>query len=159
MEDKRLFILHQWPKLGKIFTGPTYRLVNKVPRVFIKPMRPRWATDLDVANLQAKTVPKNFIWSESAQWLLSSSVSKDSRSPYHAHGHVHMPIMTITLHMYKPIRFQWTWSGVNQPTGYWVMASAKFGTDERTNGQTDREHSKVPPFFLWKGWETINYIY
>ena len=59
------------------------RPVNKVPRVLITPMRPWWANDQDVAHLQAKTVPKNLIWSELAQF------PKDSRSPYHAHGHAH----------------------------------------------------------------------
>ena len=50
--------------------------VNKILRARITPMRPQWANDQDVAHLQTKTVPKNFIWSESVQWLRSSSVRK-----------------------------------------------------------------------------------
>ena len=40
------------------------------------PILPPWKNDLNVAHLQAKAVPMNFIWSESALWLLSSSVRK-----------------------------------------------------------------------------------
>ena len=36
----------------------------------------RWANDHDVAHLQAKTIPMNLIWSESAQWLWSYSIRK-----------------------------------------------------------------------------------
>ena len=49
--------------------------MNKVPRVLITPMRPCWANDRDVARFQAKTVPKNLIWSESVPRLRSSSSS------------------------------------------------------------------------------------
>ena len=35
-----------------------------------------WADDHDIAHLQAKTVPINLIWSESAQWLLSCGIRK-----------------------------------------------------------------------------------
>ena len=48
-----------------------------------------WANDQNAAHLHAKTVSMNLIWSESAQWLLSSSVRKDSRGLYHAHDHTH----------------------------------------------------------------------
>ena len=61
-----------------------------------KPIMPPWANNHNDAYLQAKTVPKNLILSELAQWLLSSNVCKipeafisDSRSPYYAHGHAH----------------------------------------------------------------------
>ena len=37
-------------------------------------MRPRRSNYHDVAYLQAKTVPMNLIWSESARWLLSSGI-------------------------------------------------------------------------------------
>ena len=40
------------------------------------PIMPPWANGHGVAHLQPKTVPMNLIWSESAQWLLSSSVRK-----------------------------------------------------------------------------------
>ena len=120
----------------------------------------------------------NFIWSESAKWLLSSSVRKipgalitpmgtpialigkwpwrctstgqDSSneldldwiglvvtefrirrdSPYHAHGHAHYVLMGKCpwrcMYMYSPRQFQWTWSGVNRPSGCRVLASARF---------------------------------
>ena len=38
--------------------------------------------------------------------------------------------MTTILHMCRSRQFQSTWSGVNRPSGYWVMVSAKF----RPNG-------------------------
>ena len=41
-------------------------------RAIIIPRRPRWAN----ACLQTKMVPKNLIWSESAQWLLSYGIRK-----------------------------------------------------------------------------------
>ena len=34
--------------------------------------------------------------------------------------------MTTTLHIYMPEWFQGTWFGVNQPSGCWVLASARF---------------------------------
>ena len=34
--------------------------------------------------------------------------------------------MTMTLHIYRPRRFQWTWFGLNRPSDYWVSASARF---------------------------------
>ena len=43
------------------------------------PMWPRWSNDHDVAHPHAKMVPMKLIWSESAQWLLISSVRKVSR--------------------------------------------------------------------------------
>ena len=61
--------------------------VRKIPGALIIPMMPmgmpiiyiyieRETNDQDVAHLQAKTVPMNLIWSESAQWLLSHGVRK-----------------------------------------------------------------------------------
>ena len=52
------------------------------------------ANDQYVAHLQTKTVPKNLIWSELVQWLWSSSVPQDSRSPYHTHEHAHNAVMS-----------------------------------------------------------------
>ena len=105
--------------------------------------------------------PKNLIWCESAQWLLSFGVRKIPGAliiPMMPRG---MPIiyiyidiyrqMTKMLHIYRPRQFQWTWFGVNRPSGYLVMASANFGLDERTDGRTDErtdgKHSIVPLFF------------
>ena len=34
--------------------------------------------------------------------------------------------MTMTLHMYRPWRFQWFWFGVNWPSGWWVLVSTRF---------------------------------
>ena len=42
--------------------------------------------------------------------------------------------MTMILHIYRPRRFQWTWFGVNRPSGCCVIAFASFG---RTNGRMD----------------------
>ena len=68
--------------------------VRKIPGALIMPMdmpiMPIWANDQDVAHLQAKTVPMNLIWSESAQWLLSCHVHKvwagrtDGRRAFHS---------------------------------------------------------------------------
>ena len=58
-----------------------------------------------------KTVPENLIWSESAQWLQSSSIPKIPGAlitPMDIHI---MPPwqMTMTLYIYGRRRFQWTW--------------------------------------------------
>ena len=54
--------------------------MRKISGTLITPMAtpiwPWWANDNDVAHLEAKTVPMNLTWSESAQWLLRSSVRK-----------------------------------------------------------------------------------
>ena len=54
--------------------------IGKVSRVIMmpmnKPMWPKWANNHDIAHLQVKTIPKNFIWSESAQRLWSNSIHK-----------------------------------------------------------------------------------
>ena len=67
--------------------------------------------------------------------------------------------MIIALQTYRPRGFQWTWFGVNWPSGCWVVASPSFLPDERPasqpaeqmDRQTGGEHSSVH-FFLWKGW-------
>ena len=87
-----------------------------------------WANYYGVAHLQTKTVPMNLIWNESAQWLRSSGVHKIPGALITPMG---MPIMPpwandMMLHIYRPRRFQWTWFGVNQPSGCGVPASARF---------------------------------
>ena len=90
-------------------------------------MRARWANDHDVARLQAKTIPKNLIWSEWAPVVAEFRRPQDSRSPYRAHGHANYTSMEKhDLHIYMPRRFQWTWFGMHRPIGCWVMASARF---------------------------------
>ena len=64
--------------------------ICKIPGAIIMPMGmpilPSWANDHDIAHIQAKTVPMNLIWSESAQWLRHSSICKIP-------GALTMPIM------------------------------------------------------------------
>ena len=48
----------------------------RVPRPANKVLGARRANKHDVAHLQAKTVPMNLIWNESAQWLLSNGIQK-----------------------------------------------------------------------------------
>ena len=79
--------------------------VNKVPRAFIIHMRLWWAYGQDVARLQAKTVSNNFIWSESTQWLRSSSIHKIPGALITPMG---TPIM--------PPMGKWTWCCTS--TGY-----------------------------------------
>ena len=73
--------------MGLISSESAQRLlcsgVRKILRAFIKPMgRPiippssPWANYHKVAHLQAKAVPMNLIWCESAQWLLSYGIRK-----------------------------------------------------------------------------------
>ena len=102
--------------------------MNKISRVLITPMRPRWANDQDAAHLQTKTVPKNLIWSESAQWLQSSSVCKIPGALIMPMGTPNMPPRQITMmmHIYRPRQFQLTWFWVNGPCECWVRASKRF---------------------------------
>ena len=83
----------------------------KIPGVLIipegTPMWPRWANNF--AYLQVKTIPMNLTWSESAQCMLSYGVRKYPRAlittwarPCGPDGQI-----TITLHIYRQIRFQW----------------------------------------------------
>ena len=44
----------------------------------------KWPNDHDIAHPQAKRVPVNFIWSESAQWLLGFGVCKIPEAYVHA---------------------------------------------------------------------------
>ena len=59
-----------------------------------------WANNHDVAHLQAQTIKKNLIWSESVQWFRSSGVRKipealitGYRCAYYAHVHAHVAPM------------------------------------------------------------------
>ena len=56
---------------------------------------------------------------------------------YESHIHDNVFIqLNMTLHIYRPRQqFQWTWFGVNLPSGCWVMVSAKFCPDEWTDRQ------------------------
>ena len=45
--------------------------------------------------------------------------------------------MSMTLHVYRPRRFQCTWSGVIRPSGCWVTACAESCPDERTDWRTN----------------------
>ena len=60
------------------------RPLNKVPRAIIMtvgmPMWPWWAYNHGGTHLQAKAVPINLIWCESAQWSTTSSVHKIPRA-------------------------------------------------------------------------------
>ena len=116
-----------------------------------------WANDHDVAHLQAKTVPMNLTWSESAQCLSSSVIRNipealitDSRSPYCTHGHTNVAPMG-KLPWYCTSTGQ---NGFNEPdlerivqvvTDLWHAQSLG-----QMNGwmdeQTDGEHSIIPLF-------------
>ena len=47
-------------------------------------------------------------------------LSRTWACPLYPHGQ-----MTITLRTYRPRQFQWTWFGVNRPSGCWVPASVR----------------------------------
>ena len=79
----------------------------------------RRVNDYDGVYLQVKTVAMNLICSESARWWLSSGIRNIPEAPIAPLGR------PITLNIYKPIRFQWTWFGMNPPNGCWVTGSAK----------------------------------
>ena len=105
--------------------------IRKIPRAFIMPMgipiMPPWANYHDAAHLQAKTVPMNLIWSETTQWLLSSGVHKIPGALIMPMGMLVMPVQENdkTMHIYMPRRFQITWFGGNQNSGCWGLASAR----------------------------------
>ena len=52
-------------------------------------------------------------------WGLQTTLTQ--LCPLCSHGQ-----MTMTLHIYRPIWFHWTWFGVNRPSGCRVPASARF---------------------------------
>ena len=133
------------------------------------PIMAPWANDHDVAHLQANTVPKNLIWSASAQCLPSSVVRKipwalitDSMSPYckfqepllqipgalitdprgryYVHGHVHVAPLG---------KWPWRcisrgWDSSNELDLEWiglVVAELRAGRTER---QTDGRMETIP---------------
>ena len=108
-------------------------------------MRAWLANDQDVAHLQAKTLPKNLIWDESAQWLLSSGVRKipgdlimPMSMPIWANDQdvAHLQTKTVPMILIWSELAQWLLS-------YGVRKVWAGRTDERTDG----EHSIVPLFF------------
>ena len=67
--------------------------------------------------------------------------------------------MTMTLHIYMPRWFQWTWFGLNPPSRCWVIVSAKFRLGKRT-GQMDRNNSIVPYFLsVWDNKQHLCIMY
>ena len=70
-----------WSESAQWLLSSDIRKISGIPITpMATPMRPQWANDHDAARLYAKTVPMNLIWSESAQWLLSSSIYKVTRT-------------------------------------------------------------------------------
>ena len=88
----------------------------------------------------------------SGSWVPPSTIFQETllcqwAYPYGCNGHV-----TIIFQIYRPRWFQWTWFGVNWPSGCWVMALANLGLVKRwINGWMDGDNSIVPVFFLGKG--------
>ena len=127
--------------------------VRKIPGALNMPMgvpiMPQWANDHAIAHQQAKTVPMNLIWSESAQWLWSSGVR---RIP----GGLLMPIIDGLAH-YAPMG-KWPWHCT--PTGLDGSNEldlecidpvvAELWHPQILAGRTDGEHSIVHPFFFGK---------
>ena len=116
--------------------------IHTIPGAFLTPMGTSmwawWGNKHDVAHLWTKMVLINLIWSESTQWLQSSSLCQIPEAritpmdmPDGPNGQ-----MTMMLHIYRPGWFQWTWFGVNQPSGCWGKGSTNLGwqTKKRTNG-------------------------
>ena len=132
---------------------------NELDLEWIGPV-PCWANDHDIVHLQAKKFLMNFVWSESIQWLLSSSIWKISEA--------------LIMPMSKPMWSQWAndhdfehlqaktvpmnliWSESDQQLlSYRVCKVRARWTDE----QMDRLRTfHIPPFFLQKGWETKVYL-
>ena len=54
---------------------------HKIPGAFVGTMWARWANDYNIVNVLDKADPMNLIWSESAQWLLSSGICKFQECP------------------------------------------------------------------------------
>ena len=67
------------------------------------PIMSPWANDHGVARLQTKKVPMNLIWSESAEWLLSSDVHKIPGTLITPMG---MPIMATWANNYDVAHLQ-----------------------------------------------------
>ena len=86
------------------------------------PIMPEWAIDHDVAQLQAKTVQMNLIWSESDQWLLSYGIRKIQRALIMPMGMPIMPEWTNDHHVAqleaKTIQINLIWSEWDQ----WLLS-------------------------------------
>ena len=89
-----------------------------------------WADDHDIAHLQYRPRQFQSTWFGVSQpsgcWVAASTRFQEClihpwACPYGPNGQ-----MTMTSHIYRPMWFRWTWFGVNQPTGCWVLVSAKF---------------------------------
>ena len=121
---------------------------------FQEPLSHQWACPLyphGVAHRQPKTVPNDLIWSELAQWLQSSSISKIpealitvSRSLYYTHGHAHVALMD---------KWPWRctsrgWDSSNELDLEWIGPVVAELWARQTDGWRPF-HS--PPFFLGKG--------
>ena len=109
------------------------------------PMWPRWANDHDVAHLQAKTVPMNFIWSELAQWMLRSGVRKVFRALITPVGIANwLHCVHDTSHVQaKTVPMNLIWSESAQ----WLLS---YSVCKVWAGQTDRDNFISPPFsFRW----------
>ena len=123
-----------------------------------------WANNQDVAHLQAKIVPKNLIWSESAQWLLSSGICKIPRTftmpidmlimPPWVNGHdvAHLQAKTIPMNL--------TWSktaplvlrsGVNKISGAFIMPMGMpiMPTLANDHGIAHQQAKTVPMNLIW----------
>ena len=93
------------------------------------PIMPPWANYHHNAHPQAKTVQINLIWNEPAQWLLNSCVCKIPEARVTPNGTPLMPPWANdqnTEHLYAKTVPMGMMLGVNQPSGCWVMASARF---------------------------------
>ena len=67
------------------------------------------------------------LWScASGCWVPVSARFQEPSSWSWAHPLCPHGQMTMTLHIYRPRQFQWTWFGVNQPSVCWVLVSARF---------------------------------
>ena len=111
----------------------------------------QWANDYGIANLWAKIVPMNLIWSESTQWLLISGLCKIPGALIYAHGHamwawwandhdvVHLQAKTVPITLICNESAQWLLS----------YSVHDFQPVKWTNGQTDGDNSIVT-FFLQK---------
>ena len=114
------------------------------------PIMPPWTNNHGVAHLQARTVPKNLIWSESAQWLLSSGVRKisktlitDSKSPYYAHGHAHVAPMGKWLWRRTSI----CWGSSNELDLEWISPVVAELWGGRTGGRAGGRRPFHRPLF------------
>ena len=133
--------------MNLIWCESTQRLqssgIHKIPGALIMPMgmpiMPSWAIDHDVTHVQAKTFPKNLIWSESAQRLMSSGVGKIPRAFIMPMG---MPIMPPWANAYDVAHVQPKTVPINLIWIEWVQRLLsygihKFGLDGWTDGWTD----------------------